>query len=558
MAFGNERLTAAGKCLSGGKEMLPIGCLAEGRSGGLKQRTGTKIMQSANEREAGVNFPFHNIVGGQGMAATISGGEDKTFERVKAQLKARLGSDVYSSWFGRMKLTETSKGVARISVPTAFLRSWINGHYLDLINELWRQEEPDILKIEIIVRSATRHGRAVPELEQPLVRKAPRPAQTALGSGTLTAQRPDRANIQRNSAVLETDSRQPVLGSPLDARYTFQSFIDGPSNRVAFAAAKAVAESQSNAVRFNPLFLHATVGLGKTHLLQAIAAESLKQNPQSRVVYLTAEYFMWRFATAIRDNNALTLKEQLRDIDLLIIDDMQFLQGKSIQHEFCHLINMLLDSAKQVVVAADRPPAELESLEPRVRSRLNGGVALEMSAPDFGMRLGMLKLRLASAKTEDQSLNIPDEILNHVAKTVTGSGRELEGAFNQLLFRHSFEPQITIDRIDEILGHIYRSGEPKRVRIEDIQRIVARHYNVSKTELLSNRRTRTIVKPRQVAMYLSKVMTPRSLPEIGRRFGGRDHTTVLHAVRKIEDLSGSDNTLAQELELLRRLISDQA
>ena len=266
--------------------------------------------------------------------------------------------------------------------------------------------------------------------------------------------------------------------------------------------------------------------------------KSIHQNPQSRVVYLTAEYFMWRFATAIRDNNALTLKEQLRDIDLLIIDDMQFLQGKSIQHEFCHLINMLLDSAKQVVVAADRPPAELESLEPRVRSRLNGGVALEMSPPDFAMRHAMLKARLALAKAEDASLSISDEIVTHVARTVTGSGRELEGAFNQLLFRHSFEPQISIERIDEILGHIYRTGEPKRVRIEDIQRIVARHYNVSKTELLSNRRTRTIVKPRQVAMYLSKVMTPRSLPEIGRRFGGRDHTTVLHAVRKIEDLSG--------------------
>jgi hypothetical protein len=181
-----------------------------------------------------------------------------------------------------------------------------------------------------------------------------------------------------------------------------------------------------------------------------------------------------------------------------------------------------------------------------------------MSAPDFAMRIGMLKLRLATAKVDDASLDISEEILNHVARTVTGSGRELEGAFNQLLFRQSFEPQITIDRIDEILGHIYRSGEPKRVRIEDIQRIVARHYNVSKTELLSNRRTRTIVKPRQVAMYLSKVMTPRSLPEIGRRFGGRDHTTVLHAVRKIEDLSGNDNTLAQELELLRRLINDQA
>jgi chromosomal replication initiator protein len=356
---------------------------------------------------------------------------------------------------------------------------------------------------------------------------------------------------------MDGEQRQSVLGSPLDPRYTFSSFVEGPSNRVAFAAARAVAESASSAVRFNPLFLHATVGLGKTHLLQAIAAEALKHNPKSRVVYLTAEYFMWRFATAIRDNDALTLKERLRDIDLLIIDDMQFLQGKSIQHEFCHLINMLLDSARQVVVAADRPPAELESLEPRVRSRLNGGVALEMAAPDYAMRLSMLKQRLAAAQAEDPSLAIADDIIAHVARTVTGSGRELEGAFNQLLFRQSFEP-ITIERIDDILGHIYRSGEPKRVRIEDIQRIVARHYNVSKTELLSNRRTRTIVKPRQVAMYLSKVMTPRSLPEIGRRFGGRDHTTVLHAVRKIEDLSGSDNTLAQELELLRRLINDQA
>ena len=514
-------------------------------------------MQSGIEREIAGELPFSaTFAGGDGMAA--SSDAEQKFERVKAQLKARLGAEVYSSWFGRMKVAEASRGIIRISVPTAFLRSWINGHYLDLIAELWRHEDPDILKIEIVVRTATRQGRTTVEPEIAPARKMTKQAQTVLAAGTASAGRVERAPAPRQGAPAETEFRHNVLGSPLDPRYTFASFIEGPSNRVAFAAAKAVAESQSSAVRFNPLFLHATVGLGKTHLLQAIAAESLRHNPKSRVVYLTAEYFMWRFATAIRDNNALTLKEQLRDIDLLIIDDMQFLQGKSIQHEFCHLINMLLDSAKQVVVAADRPPSELESLEPRVRSRLNGGVALEMSAPDFAMRLGMLKLRLATAKTDDASLDISDEILDHVARTVTGSGRELEGAFNQLLFRQSFEPQITIDRIDEILGHIYRSGEPKRVRIEDIQRIVARHYNVSKTELLSNRRTRTIVKPRQVAMYLSKVMTPRSLPEIGRRFGGRDHTTVLHAVRKIEDLSGADNTLAQELELLRRLINEQA
>ena len=523
------------------------------RQNRMVRKTGIAKMQSGVERETGAGFFFPgDLTEGNNMTASI--GAEKTFERVRTQLKAKLGSEVYSSWFGRMKLTEAAKGFVRISVPTAFLKSWINSHYLDLITELWRQEEPELLKVEIIARTATRHARPTADNEPELARKPGRPVQTALGSGTLASGRAEPALAARPTGGT-TDFRQSVLGSPLDPRYTFQSFIEGPANRVALAAARAVTESTS---RFNPLFLHATVGLGKTHLLQAIAAESLAQNPKSRVVYLTAEYFMWRFATAIRDNNALTLKEQLRDIDLLIIDDMQFLQGKSIQHEFCHLINMLLDSAKQVVVAADRPPSELESLEPRVRSRMNGGVALEMSAPDYAMRLGMLKLRHANAKAEDQALDISEEILAHVARTVTGSGRELEGAFNQLLFRQTFEPQITIDRIDEILGHIYRSGEPKRVRIEDIQRIVARHYNVSKTELLSNRRTRTIVKPRQIAMYLAKVMTPRSLPEIGRRFGGRDHTTVLHAVRKIEDLTGSDNTLAQELELLRRLINDQA
>jgi chromosomal replication initiator protein len=503
------------------------------------------------ENGANAMVPLH-MDEGKNMDSAGSQGE-MIFERVKLKLKAKLGGEVYSSWFGRLKLDETSKSIVRLSVPTAFLRSWINNHYSDMIAALWREEDEQVLKVEIVFRSASRAARPICDSE------APARAETR----ALSREKPvfpvgNTTPDKRTPAHFADRAQNSVFGSPLDPRYTFDTFVDGTPNRVALAAARTIADAGASAVRFNPLFIHASVGLGKTHLLQAIAAEALKRPERARVVYLTAEYFMWRFATAIRDNNALSFKEQLRDIDLLIIDDMQFLQGKSIQHEFCHLINMLLDSAKQVVVAADRPPSELESLEPRVRSRLNGGVALEMSAPDFAMRLGMLNLRLATARVDDASLNISEEILNHVARTVTGSGRELEGAFNQLLFRQSFEPQITIDRIDEILGHIYRTGEPKRVRIEDIQRIVARHYNVSKTELLSNRRTRTIVKPRQVAMYLSKVMTPRSLPEIGRRFGGRDHTTVLHAVRKIEDLSGNDNTLAQELELLRRLINDQA
>jgi chromosomal replication initiator protein len=498
----------------------------------------------------------------EGTTMSASTGFEANFERVKAQLKARLGNDVYSSWFGRMKLAEASRGQVRLSVPTAFLRQWINSHYLDLIAELWKQGDPSVLKLEVVVRTAVRNvAPAIADESEPAqARKAqarPAPLAGAAGSALPRAEKPAAAP-RSAGAEAQAPRHHAVLGSPLDARYTFDSFVEGSSNRVAFAAARSVAESSAGALRFNPLFVHASVGLGKTHLLQAIADETIRRRPQARVVYLTAEYFMWRFATAIRDNYALHLKEQFRDIDLLIIDDMQFLQGKSIQHEFCHLINMLLDSARQVVVAADRPPSELESLEPRVRSRLNGGVALEMGAPDFSMRLSILKQRQAVAATEGAAVDIPEEILAHIAEVVTGSGRELEGAFNQVLFRQSFEPEMSLAWVDELLGGMYRAGEPKRVRIEDIQRIVARHYNVSKTELLSNRRTRTIVKPRQVAMYLAKVMTPRSLPEIGRRFGGRDHTTVLHAVRKIEGLSGSDTTMAQELELLRRLISDQA
>lgn len=506
-------------------------------------------MQSGVERETKGGFSFQNPAT-RTEGAEGAGGSMAIFDRVRAQLKARLGTEVYSSWFGRMKLAESSKGVVRISVPTAFLRAWINGHYLDLITELWKAEDSSVLKVEVVVRTATRSV-SRPETKSVTTRK---PVETSTVAGMAGGARVTPLSAQR----AEQTPRPNTLGSPLDSRYTFDSFIEGTSNRVASAAARTVAESAAGSVRFNPLFLHAAVGLGKTHLLQAIAASSLQHRPQSRVVYLTAEYFMWRFATAIRDNNALTLKEQLRDIDLLIIDDMQFLQGKSIQNEFCHLLNMLLDSARQVVVAADRPVSELESLEPRVKSRLNGGVSLEIGQPDYDLRLAMLRQRYDAARTEDSSLKIPLEVLEHVARVVTGSGRELEGAFNQLVFRHSFEQQITLDRIDEILGPVSRTGEPRRVRIEDIQRIVARHYNVSRTELLSNRRTRSIVKPRQVAMYLSKMMTPRSLPEIGRRFGGRDHTTVLHAVRKIEGLSGDDRQLAQEIELLKRLIAEQA
>jgi chromosomal replication initiator protein len=478
------------------------------------------------------------------------------FERVSARLKAQVGPDVYASWFARLKLHSVSKSVVRLTVPTTFLKSWINNRYLDLITSLFQAEDAEILKVEILVRTATRAGVKPCVDEQAVVPDTAAVAQTRRPAAAQPAGQSVASAVSAAASARTTASGSPLFGSPLDSRFTFDTFVEGGSNRVGLAAAKTIAEAGSGAVRFNPLFVHATVGLGKTHLLQAIANAAV-QNPRGlRVVYLTAEYFMWRFATAIRDNDALTLKDSLRNIDLLIIDDMQFLQGKMIQHEFCHLLNMLLDSAKQVVVAADRAPWELESLDPRVRSRLQGGVAIEMEAPDYEMRQEILTRRLEAARMDDPSLDIPAEILSHVARNVTASGRELEGAFNQLIFRRSFEPNLTVERVDELLAHLVGSGEPRRVRIEDIQRIVARHYNVSRQELVSNRRTRVIVKPRQIAMYLSKTLTPRSFPEIGRRFGGRDHTTVLHAVRKIEELITGDSKLSHEIELLKRLINE--
>jgi chromosomal replication initiator protein len=477
------------------------------------------------------------------------------FERVSARLKAQVGPDVYASWFARLKLHSHSKSVVRLTVPTTFLKSWINNRYLDLITSLFQAEDAEILKVEILVRTATRHGVKAPGVDEQTSSTGPasvaqirRPAAQPAGQAV--------SHAVSAVAAARPSFGSPLFGSPLDPRYTFDTYVEGSSNRISLAAAKTIAEAGPGAVRFNPLFVHSSVGLGKTHLLQAIANAAV-QNPRGfRVVYLTAEYFMWRFATAIRDNDALTLKDSLRNIDLLIIDDMQFLQGKMIQHEFCHLLNMLLDSAKQVVVAADRAPWELESLDPRVRSRLQGGVAIEVEAPDYEMRLEILKRRLDVARLEDASLDIPAELLQHVARSVTASGRELEGAFNQLVFRRSFEPNLTVERVDELLAHLVGSGEPRRVRIEDIQRVVARHYNVSRQELVSNRRTRVIVKPRQIAMYLAKTLTPRSFPEIGRRFGGRDHTTVLHAVRKIEELISGDTKLSHEIELLKRLINE--
>jgi chromosomal replication initiator protein len=461
--------------------------------------------------------------------------------RVKQRLRTELGEDVFSSWFARVELEEADATSVTHSVPTRFLKSWIASHYGERLLKLWQAERKGVARIELTVRGTVR----VP-------RTAARPEKSGSEAASAPTPLPIPAVARR---AYETDGA--LGGSPVDPRYTFETFCEGAANRVAFAAAKAVAESDAKSTPFNPLYIHAGVGRGKTHLLQATTRAARQASPGRKVLYLTAEHFMFRFVAALRNQSTIPFKESLRDIDLLLIDDMQFLQGKSIQQEFCHMLNALIDGARQVVVAADRPPAELEMLDERVRSRLKGGVAFEIAAPDVALRRAILGTRHAMARQHNPGLDIAEPILEYVAQSVVSNGRDLEGALNRLVAQWQFTRQpVTLASAEITLRDLVGAREPRRVRIEDIQRVVARHYNVSKADLLSSRRTRTIVKPRQVAMYLAKVLTPRSLPEIGRRFGGRDHTTVLHAVRKIEGLVAGDKILAEEIELLKRMIDE--
>jgi chromosomal replication initiator protein len=352
-------------------------------------------------------------------------------------------------------------------------------------------------------------------------------------------------------------AHEALGGSPLDPRLTFETFAVGHANTLAHAAAKQVAASRRrDPVMFNPLYVHAGVGLGKTHLLQAIAWTGNAAG-ERKVLYLTAEKFMYGFVSALKSQTALAFKESLRGIDVLVIDDLQFLQGKSTQAEFCHTLNALIDAGRQVVIASDRPPADLETLDDRVRSRLAGGLVVEMGPLDEELRLKILVARVAAARQHHPGFDVPAPVLAFIAKTVTHNGRDLEGALNRLLAHNKLSGHpVTMDMAERAVRDLIRPQEPKRVKIEDIQRTVARQYNVSRADLLSSRRTANVVRPRQIAMYLAKTLTLRSLPEIGRRFGGRDHTTVLHAVRKIEGLVDTDATLAEEIELLKRLLQE--
>ncbi len=497
-----------------------------------------------------------------GETASSRGGAGKgeAWMRIRRRLRAELGEEVFSSWFGCLELDALSDQDVYLSVPTKFLKSWIQSHYVDKILPSLASEFPAIKRVSINVRSSTRPATCatggLPDLAtgtgpdvEPMDRNIT-PFAPALPIGPSLA---STASSKR-PALVELCEAEALTGSPLDRRLIFSNFLVGGSNQLAHAEAQRIAGAgPADPLHYNPLYLHASVGLGKTHLLQAVAHAAT--GAKRRVIYLTAEQFMYGFVAALKAQTAIAFKERLRAIDVLVIDDIQFLQGKSIQQEFCHTLNALIDSRRQIVIAADRPPADLECLEERVRSRLGGGLCIEIGGLDEALRVKILEARIACAKLVHQTFEVPAAVVAYVASVIRTNGRDLDGAVNRLLAHASLNgAKLTIETAELAIRDLVRTPDPKKVKIEDIQKLVASHFNVSRGDILSARRTASVVRPRQIAMYLSKLLTPRSLPEIGRRFGGRDHTTVLHAVRKITGLVTADATLSEEIELLKRML----
>jgi chromosomal replication initiator protein len=430
------------------------------------------------------------------------------WRRVSERLRVELGDDVYNSWFARLTLDTVVGDTAYLSVPTRFLKSWIQSHYLDRLTAILTADA-GVRRVSLSVRTAD--GRPATPVKQQVMTAEPATVKLAHVAGRL------------GKEAMEQGEPSLTSSSPVDRKYTFDSFFVGRSNALAHAAAQQViGASPQSPAPFNPLYIHSAVGLGKTHLAQALVNELEAQG--RRVVYLTAERFMFSFVSSLKTQTAMAFKEALRGIDVLVVDDVQFLSGKSIQSEFGHTLNALIESCRQVVIAADRAPSALDNVDERVRSRLAGGLVVEMGALDEDLRRSILKSRIEAAQTRHEGFTVPDSVIGELARSITSNGRDLDGAVNRLLAHAMLtDAPITMETAEQAIRDLIRNTDTRRVKIEDIQRIVAQHYNVSRADLLSARRTATVVKPRQVAIYLSKILTLRSLPEIGRRFGGRDH-----------------------------------
>ncbi|HXM84951.1 MAG TPA: chromosomal replication initiator protein DnaA [Stellaceae bacterium] len=446
--------------------------------------------------------------------------------RVRGRLREEFGDAAYRSWLKSMTLYGVDEGRVRIGVPTRFLRDWVTQHYAERIRALWNGENDAIASVEILVTGKTMAQPADVELATPQ---------------------------PKEKEAAEAAAEEKDVSAPLDPRFTFENFVVGKPNELAHAAARRVAESQvgpNRHVPFNPLFLYGGVGLGKTHLMHAIAWHMRTQDPTRKVIYLSAEKFMYQFVRAIRFKDTMAFKEQFRSVDVLMIDDVQFIGGRdATQEEFFHTFNALVDQNRQIIISADKSPSDLEGIEERVKSRLGWGLVADLHPTTYELRLGILQAKADATKSQ-----VPGKVLEFLAHKITSNVRELEGALHRISAHTQLVGRtVTLESAQEVLHDLLRAND-RRVTIDEIQKRVAEHYNIRLADMHSARRARAVARPRQVAMYLCKQLTPRSLPEIGRKFGGRDHTTVMHAVRKIEELKAADRTLAEDIELLKRML----
>jgi chromosomal replication initiator protein len=447
--------------------------------------------------------------------------------QVRGMLRAELGDTAYATWLKPLDIAHVDGDRVVIAVPTQFMRDWVVAHYADRIRGLWSSINPAVRTIALNVRPATAtaaNTSSPPHIAPPMPRLV----------------EAEQVPPVSEAAALED------LGARLDPRFTFETFVVGKPNEFAVAAAERVASSPKPP--FNPLFLYGGVGLGKTHLMHAIAHRVKQLDANRRVVYLSAEKFMYQFVRALRSKDTMTFKELFRSVDLLMVDDVQFISGKdSTQEEFFHTFNTLVDRGRQIVISADRSPSDLSGLEERIRSRLGWGLVADIHPTTYELRLGILQ-----AKAEQLKVQIPERVTEFLASRITSNVRELEGAMNRIVHQAGLvQKTITIDMAQDVLRDLLRAND-RRVTIEEIQKAVVEHYSIRMADMSSARRSRAVARPRQVAMYLAKQLTPRSLPEIGKKFGGRDHTTVMHAVRQIEKLSAEDRTIADDLDALRR------
>ena len=442
---------------------------------------------------------------------------------VRGRIRQKIGDAQFKSWIKIISLKDCVDGKIILSVPSAFVRTRIIEQYLDIIKSYWLVQNLKVNNIEIVIAQENKFSISAKSSSE--IKK-----------------------IEAKNKDFKQDDIFNSISSDLDTRFTFSNFIVGKPNELAFAAARRVAESDD--VPFNPLFLYGGVGLGKTHLMHAIAHEIKKRKPLRRVIYMSAEKFMYYFIKALRFKNTVAFKEQFRNVDVLMIDDVQFISGKdSTQEEFFHTFNALIDQNKQLIISADKSPQDLEGIEERMRSRLGWGLVADIHPLTYELRLGILQ-----AKEEKLSASIPPNILEFLAHKITSNVRELEGALNRLsAFSSLVGREINLDMVQDLLKDLLKSSQ-RKVNIEEIQKKVSQHFNVKMSDMSSSRRSRTVARPRQIAMYLSKNLTSRSLPEIGRRFGNRDHTTVIHAVKKVEELRNKDDSFDEDVQLLIRML----